>query len=449
MRKEANDDDVGLGNLVESRHAINHHNWRDNIMHCGICDDLEGNGDCGSCGYEITVKHPAHVRTRRMRGERSGGRCHKVMGAHPFRIYYLYVLLISFYGNARSEVVGVMAFNSPISAKRSTGQPTPFSVHKHLPRTPINLLTSDDQEEIAGQDSINTVDQNNTKATTAVFLLLVMGALVYPSASSFAIDHPATDYLHLNIPIPLPDADPRYFLSGGLCAAASHGVTTPIDVVKTRVQSEPDKYSGGVLESAISIVNNEGPKALLGGLAPTVIGYGAEGAMKFGLYETLKPEFARLLPFDNDGVPFLLASVAAGAVAALMLCPMERTRIRLVTDKNFANGLFDGMPKLIDESGFPSLFSGLPAMLSKQVPYTFAKQVSFDEFATVLYSLAVTVGFMESDVKLEVSFLAAFLASIRKLLESHVFARFRIRRVSPNISSFFNFFSCMHNEPSR
>ena len=33
--------------------------------------------------------------------------------------------------------------------------------------------------------------------------------------------------------------DLRYFVAGGTCAAISHGITTPIDVVKTKIQAKP------------------------------------------------------------------------------------------------------------------------------------------------------------------------------------------------------------------
>jgi solute carrier family 25 phosphate transporter 3 len=193
--------------------------------------------------------------------------------------------------------------------------------------------------------------------------------------------------------------------------------------VKTRIQAQPRRYSS-MNQAALEILKEDGPGALLGGLGPTVIGYGIEGAMKFGVYEVLKPVFAALLVEHtgsdaHKGVAFLFASIVAGAVAALLLCPMESTRIKIVTDPSYKNdGLLSALARMIAADGFGSVFAGLWAMLAKQVPYTFGKQVSFDVFASKLYvtfrSLqeggASWLG--EREIKWAVSVCAAFLASL-------------------------------------
>ena len=38
----------------------------------------------------------------------------------------------------------------------------------------------------------------------------------------------------------LKSLDYRYFVAGGVCAATSHGITCPIDVVKTKIQAQPE-----------------------------------------------------------------------------------------------------------------------------------------------------------------------------------------------------------------
>jgi solute carrier family 25 phosphate transporter 3 len=86
------------------------------------------------------------------------------------------------------------------------------------------------------------------------------------------------------------------------------------------------------------------------------------------VYELAKPIFSALLK-DNTGLAYVLASAIAGAVAAVLLCPMESLRIRQVTDPKYASdSLLTGLPRLIKEDGFGSLFGGVLAMLAKQVP---------------------------------------------------------------------------------
>lgn len=83
-------------------------------------------------------------------------------------------------------------------------------------------------------------------------------------------------------------SDWRYFVAGGVSAASSHGLTTPIDVVKTRIQLDPQKYGdGNVLAAAKDIIATDGIGMLAQGLAPTVVGYGIEGALKFGTFRRI------------------------------------------------------------------------------------------------------------------------------------------------------------------
>jgi solute carrier family 25 phosphate transporter 3 len=216
----------------------------------------------------------------------------------------------------------------------------------------------------------------------------------------------------------LETLDYRYFLAGGLCAAFSHGVTTPIDVVKTKIQASPEVYKRGMLDATSKIVRSEGFSFLLTGLAATVVGYGIEGALKFGFYEMFKGVFAAVTasPF----VAFLLASVVAGAVASLGLCPMEDARIRMVGDKDYAkDNLLQAMARIVHRHGLRSAFSGLGAMLAKQIPYTMAKQVSFDMFAARISKLVEARGADPASFAFYITTAAAMCASVLACIFSH------------------------------
>lgn len=59
------------------------------------------------------------------------------------------------------------------------------------------------------------------------------------------------------------------------------------DVVKCNIQTNPAKYKG--ISSGFSILLKEqGPAGLFRGWLPTLMGYSAQGAFKFGLYEYFK-----------------------------------------------------------------------------------------------------------------------------------------------------------------
>ncbi len=97
-----------------------------------------------------------------------------------------------------------------------------------------------------------------------------------------------------------------------------------------------------------------------------MVGYGFEGALKFGFYETFKIIFKNVTPYKVAN--FLLASVIAGAVASVVLCPMEEARIKMVGEASWAKeNVVSAIARLVRESGLFASFAGLSAMLSKQV----------------------------------------------------------------------------------
>jgi len=75
---------------------------------------------------------------------------------------------------------------------------------------------------------------------------------------------------------------------GGAIAAA---VTTPLDVIKTRLMLGADKHNvpyKNAVETATRIVAQEGAATLLNGLQPRVMWISIGGFVFFGAYETAK-----------------------------------------------------------------------------------------------------------------------------------------------------------------
>ncbi|EKX38819.1 hypothetical protein GUITHDRAFT_143999 [Guillardia theta CCMP2712] len=140
----------------------------------------------------------------------------------------------------------------------------------------------------------------------------------------------------------------KYFLAGGISASVSHGGTVPIDVVKTRLQTDPSMRNSNFIVGTKTIIRNEGASTLLGGLGSTLIGYAIQGSLKYGFYELFKPVVLAKVT-DQKLVAFLLAAAMAELIGSTALCPLEATRIRLVADPSYGREVFDALPRLIEE----------------------------------------------------------------------------------------------------
>lgn len=207
----------------------------------------------------------------------------------------------------------------------------------------------------------------------------------------------------------------RYYLAGGVCAAISHAIPVPVDVIKTRKQVDPEYCDLAMPAATRRLVETEGFQALFVGMGPTVWGYFVEGAVKFGVYEILKPWLGIFMP--NQFTTFCACAAFSGFAAGIMLCPMEALRIRLVAEREYAKqGWIRGGLRMMQREGCAGLFRGLTPMLYKQIPYTMTKNVSFDFLTKFMYRMwAVSAGHTMSVV---IPLFAAAAASVLSCLSS-------------------------------
>ena len=140
--------------------------------------------------------------------------------------------------------------------------------------------------------------------------------------------------------------------------------------VKTRIQLQPEIYNKGMIGGFRQIIANEGASALATGLGPTAAGYFLQGAFKFGGYELFKQQFINYFGYEtasnNRTAVYLASSATAEFFADIALCPLEATRIRLVSEPTFASGLLSGFSKIAKNEGLGAFYSGFGPILFKQ-----------------------------------------------------------------------------------
>lgn len=214
-------------------------------------------------------------------------------------------------------------------------------------------------------------------------------------------------------------------LAGGICCGVTHSALCPVDVVKTRIQLDPVKYNKGMIGGFRQVVAAEGVGALATGLGPTAVGYFIQGWFKFGGVEFFKINMAQSMGDEaawkyRTGI-YLAAAAMAETIADVFLCPLEATRIRLVSNPSFASGLISAAPKIVRQDGFiKGFYSGFGPILFKQVPYTMAKFAVQGAAAESIYgAIGATPESSGDALKMGVSLSSGVVAGVAAAIISH------------------------------
>ncbi|CAG0898393.1 unnamed protein product, partial [Darwinula stevensoni] len=135
----------------------------------------------------------------------------------------------------------------------------------------------------------------------------------------------------------------KYFalcgFGGILSCGSTHTALVPLDLVKCRIQVNPDKFKNITTGFRITY-REDGFKGLGRGWAPTFFGYSLQGLGKFGLYEVFKVLYGNILGEENSFLwrtsLYLAASASAEFFADIALAPMEACKVKMPLFSHFA-----------------------------------------------------------------------------------------------------------------
>ncbi|XP_063686365.1 solute carrier family 25 member 3-like [Bolinopsis microptera] len=212
---------------------------------------------------------------------------------------------------------------------------------------------------------------------------------------------------------------------GGLLSCGlTHTIVVPLDLVKCRIQVNPDKYKSLGNGFKVSVAEG-GMKALTLGWAPTLVGYSMQGIGKFGFYEAFKNFYGGLMGEENAFLyrttMYLAASASAEFFADIFLCPMESVKVRIQTTPGWEQTLRAGAPRIMREEGINGFYKGLAPLWARQIPYTMMKFACFERTVELLYKYVVPKP--RSDCgkgeQLMVTFIAGYIAGVFCAIVSH------------------------------
>lgn len=206
-----------------------------------------------------------------------------------------------------------------------------------------------------------------------------------------------------------------FFFSLCLITACSptHSLVTPLDLVKCRRQVDPTLYKSNI-QAWSTIIKSEGFGGIFTGVVPTAIGYGFQGAGKYGFYEFFKKTYSDFVGEENakkyNTFVFLGASASAEFIADLFLCPFEAMKVKVQTT----------IPPKKVTALYSHLYSGLVPLWFRQIPYTMVKFASFEKIVEKIYaSLPLKKEEYSPIQQIGVSFVGGYIAGIFCAIVSH------------------------------
>lgn len=197
-------------------------------------------------------------------------------------------------------------------------------------------------------------------------------------------------------------SDTRHFLCGGIAGAVGNTVSTPFDVIRTRIiaQDHGRGYTS-IREGFRLILLNEGIRGLFRGLGPSVMQVAPLTAIQFWSYNVVI-EYAMDYTKTDHPTPHLIlfAGAIGGIVSKTAVYPLDLCKKRLQIQKfqqarttygeHFVcKGLFDCLGRTVAREGYRGLFKGLWPSVIKSGIATGLHFFMYEELLSVLVRVQI------------------------------------------------------------
>lgn len=215
--------------------------------------------------------------------------------------------------------------------------------------------------------------------------------------------------------LPGPIHYPFWFGGSAACMAAC--VTHPLDLIKVRLQTQPQTAARkNMLQMFVHVSREQGVLGLYKGLSAALLRQATYSTTRFGVYEGVKD--ALTTPGKDPSMWTLIAvSSISGFLGGIAGNPADVLNVRMQHDaalppaerRNYRNAI-DGLVKMARHEGPASLMRGVSANSSRAVLMTAGQLASYDGFKRWL--LHGGFGFKDDTVThFTASFLAGFVAT--------------------------------------
>ncbi|CAG0919752.1 unnamed protein product [Notodromas monacha] len=218
---------------------------------------------------------------------------------------------------------------------------------------------------------------------------------------------------------------------GVLSCGLTHTAVVPLDLVKCRLQVDPDKYKN-IFNGFRLTVKEDGFVGLSRGWLPTLMGYSLQGLGKFGFYEMFKIMYGNLLGEENAyqyrTALYLASSASAEFFADIGLSPFEAMKVRIQTSPGFTSSMMKCAAIISKDEGLGGFYKALVPLWGRQIPYTMMKAsidsrrfACFERTLEALYMYVVPKPRAEctKEEQLAVTFTAGYIAGVFCAIVSH------------------------------